>query len=117
MESDSSKNGKNSKQALKKKSNFKKLLHLIRNLFCKKTKKSFFSVMSHLLEAYEKEGLISFEEKKMFKNIASFGDKRVSNVMTPRADLIAVRQDARPKRAAYPAFFQEATGSLKSGGR
>ncbi|MBP7709754.1 MAG: HlyC/CorC family transporter [Rickettsiales bacterium] len=64
------------------------------NLYGKKTKKSFFSVISHVLEDYEKEGLISAEEKKMFKNIASFGDKKVSNVMTPRADLIAVKHDA-----------------------
>ncbi len=90
MESDSSKKNK----VLKKKSGFKKILHLAHNLFCKKTKKSFFSVMSHLLEAYEKEGLINFEEKKMFKNIASFGDKKVSSIMTPRADLIAIKQDA-----------------------
>ncbi len=81
-------------QDLKGKSRFKKLVSFFLNLFGKKTKKSFFSVISHVLEDYEKEGLISAEEKKMFKNIASFGDKKVSNVMTPRADLIAVRHDA-----------------------
>ena len=30
----------------------------------------------------------------MIKNIASLGDKKVSGIMTPRADLIAIRQDA-----------------------
>ena len=81
-------------RAVKGKSRFKKLLSFFLNLFGKKTKKSFFSVISHLLEDYEKEGLISAEEKKMFKNIASFGDKKVCNVMTPRADLIAIKHDA-----------------------
>ena len=64
------------------------------NFFGKKTKKSFSSVISHLLEDYEKEGLISVEERKMFKNMTSFGDKRVSSIMTPRADVIAVKHDA-----------------------
>lgn len=81
-------------QAIVGKSRFKKLLSFFLDLFGKKTKKSFFSVISHLLEDYEKEGLINAEEKKMFKNIASFGDKKVCNVMTPRADLIAVKHDA-----------------------
>ena len=47
-----------------------------------------------MLEDYEKEGLINAEEKKMFKNIASFGDKRVATIMTPRADIIAIKQEA-----------------------
>ena len=85
---------KKKSNAVKGKSRFKKLLSFFLNLFGKKTKKSFFSVISHLLEEYEKEGLINAEEKKMFKNIASFGDKKVGNVMTPRADLIAVKHDA-----------------------
>jgi len=71
----------------------KSLLNFLLNLFCKKTKKSFFLVISHLLDGYEK-GLISAEEKKMFKNIASFGDKRVAAVMTPRSDIIAIKQGA-----------------------
>jgi magnesium and cobalt transporter len=79
---------------LKKKSHLKKLFSFFLHLFGRKTKKSFFSVISHLLEAYEKEGLINVEEKKMFKNIASFGDKKVSGVMTPRADVIAIAHDA-----------------------
>lgn len=81
-------------QGRKGKSRFKKLLSFFLNLFGKKTKKSFFSVISHVLEDYEKEGLVGAEEKKMFKNIASFGDKKVSSIMTPRADLIAVKHDA-----------------------
>jgi len=81
-------------QGLKNKSHLKKLLSFFFNLFGRKTKKSFSSVISHLLEAYEKEGLINAEEKKMFKNITSFGDKKVAGIMTTRADVIAVRHDA-----------------------
>ncbi len=82
------------RKTLKIKAHVKKLFTFSLNLFCKKTKKSFFSVISHLLEAYEEEGLINAEEKKMFKNIASFGDKKVSAIMTPRTDLIAVPHEA-----------------------
>lgn len=46
------------------------------------------------MESYEKAGLISHEEKKMFENIACFGDKKINLIMTPRADLIAVKHDA-----------------------
>lgn len=81
----------------KKEGGFRKLLNFFLNLFGKKTKKSFFSVISHLLEAYEKEGLINVEEQKMFKNIAAFGDKKVSDIMTMRADLIAIKHDASLK--------------------
>lgn len=88
--------GASSKRSVgvKKVSRFKKLLNFFLNLFGKKTKKSFFSVISHLLEDYEREGLINIEEKKMFKNIASFGDKRVNSIMTARADIIAVKHNA-----------------------
>lgn len=88
--------GASSKRSVGKKkiSRFKKLLNFFLNLFGKKTKKSFFSVISHLLEDYEKEGLINIEEKKMFKNIASFGDKMVNSIMTSRADVIAVKHNA-----------------------
>lgn len=83
-----------SKNSNNKKSRNKKLLNFFLNLLRKKTKKSFLSVISHVVETYEKEGLISFEEKKMLKNIASFGDKKVESIMTPRADLIAIKHDA-----------------------
>jgi CBS domain containing-hemolysin-like protein len=90
MEGASKKNFK----AVKGKSRFKKLLSFSLNLFGKKTKKSFFSVISHVLEDYEKEGLINAEEKLMFKNMAFFGDKKVCNIMTPRTDIIAVKYSA-----------------------
>lgn len=81
-------------KSLYSKSHIKKLLQFFLNLLGKKTKKSFQSVISHLVDTYEKENLISFEEKKMIKNIASLSDKKVSGIMTPRADLVAVRHDA-----------------------
>jgi magnesium and cobalt transporter len=81
-------------QSPKRKSRVKKLFDFSLNLVGKKTKKSFFSLISHVLDGYEKVGLVGAEEKKMFKNIASFGDKKASLIMTPRADLIAVRHDA-----------------------
>lgn len=82
------------KKVSHKKSRLKILFSFFLNLFGKKTKKSFSSVISHLLDDYEKEGLLGVEEKKMFKNITSFGDKKVASIMTPRSDIIAVKQDA-----------------------
>lgn len=72
----------------------KRRLNFLFNLFGVKTKKSFASVLTHLLESYENAGLLRGEEKKMFKNILSFGDKKVASIMTPRSDIIAVEQDA-----------------------
>lgn len=72
----------------------KKFLNFFFSLCGKKTKKSFYSVIAHIVDNYEKEGLISTEERKMFRNIASFGDKVASQFMTPRADIIAIEQHA-----------------------
>ncbi len=83
-----------SSKAFAKKSHIKKLLNFFLSLLGKKTKKSFLSVISHLVDTYEKENLISFEEKKMIKNISSLGDKKVASIMTPRADLVAISQNA-----------------------
>ena len=97
MSSDTrSKKNKNSayKTDSKKKSPFKKFFNFFCDLFGTKTRKSLYAVISHLVESYEKEGLISSEEKKMFKNIASFGDKVASGCMTPRADIVAIDQNA-----------------------
>jgi magnesium and cobalt transporter len=90
MEDSSSKKSK----ANKKRTHRKKLFNFLLNLLGKKTKKSFLSVITHLVETYEREKLISFEEKKMIKNIASLGDKKVNSIMTPRSDLIAINQNA-----------------------
>lgn len=81
------------KHSVKNKSKFTKFLKLFLYIFGKKSKKSFSSVILHLLESYQKEDLITLEEKKMFTNMASFGDKKVASIMTPRADLVAIKQD------------------------
>ncbi len=78
----------------KKRLNFIRFFNFFINLFGKKTKKSFSSVLTHLVEDYHKEGLISLEEKIMFKNIANFGDKKVYNIMTPRTDIISVKYNS-----------------------
>lgn len=78
-----------------KKSQSRKIINFLHDLFLgKKTKKTFSSVISHVVEEYEKEGLISHEEKKMFKNITSFGDKKVASIATPRSDIIAINQNS-----------------------
>ncbi len=110
-----------------KKSHPKKIINFILDLFGKKTKKTFSSVILHLTEAYEKEGLISSEEKKMLKNITSFGDKKVSSIATPRSDIIAINQGASLKElkkiittdghTRIPVFaenFDEVTGFIHS---
>lgn len=76
------------------KTRIKKLLNFFKNLFGKKTKKTFLTVISHLVEEYHREGLVSFEEKKMYKNITSFGDKKISSIVTPRSDIVAIKHDA-----------------------
>jgi CBS domain containing-hemolysin-like protein len=78
----------------KTKTTFKKILNLFFNIFGKKTKKSFASVISHVIDTFNADGLISFQEKLMLKNITTFGDKKVSRIMTPRSDIIAIKQDA-----------------------
>jgi CBS domain containing-hemolysin-like protein len=80
--------------AKEKKLGFKKIFGFFVNLFGKKSRKSLSLMISHLVDQYEKEGLISFEEKNMFKNIANFGDKKVFDIMTPRADVIAISKDS-----------------------
>lgn len=73
--------------------NFKKLINLFFNLLGKKNKKSFSSIINHITETYESEGLISSEEKKMFRNMVNFGDKKINTAMTPRSDIIAIREN------------------------
>jgi magnesium and cobalt transporter len=75
----------------------KRKLNFLFDLFGAKTKKSFASVLTHLLDEYLSAGLLRAEEKKMFKNILSFGDKKVSSIMTPRSDIVAVERNASLK--------------------
>jgi len=75
----------------------KRRLNFFFNLFGAKTKKSFASVLTHLLDDYAKAELLRIEEKKMFKNILSFGDKKVASIMTPRSDIVSIEQNATLK--------------------
>ena len=77
----------------KKNLSFKKILHLVFNLFAGKNKKSFSSLIYHITETYEKDGLINNEEKNMFRNMVSFNDKKVSTIMVPSSDIICIRED------------------------
>lgn len=77
-----------------KKINFKKIINVFLNFFGKKNKKSFALLINHITESYEKEALITLEEKKMFRNMVNFGDKKINTIMTPRADIIAINYDA-----------------------
>jgi CBS domain containing-hemolysin-like protein len=98
------KNSENLEESIKKKptsrkekstdQTWKKFWNLFGSLFGKKSKKSFGAMISHLTEIYEKEGFISVYEKKMLRNIATFGDKKVASIMTPRSDIIAVKDTA-----------------------
>jgi putative hemolysin len=42
----------------------------------------------------EQEGLIEGEERRLLQSIVDFGDALVREVMTPRPDIVAVREDA-----------------------
>lgn len=81
------------KSKSRKKFNFKKLINFFFILFGKKNKKSLSSLINHITETYEAEGLITSEEKKMLKNIVNFGDKKISTIMVPRSDIIAIPEN------------------------
>ena len=50
-------------------------------------------MINHITENYEKEGLITIEERKMLKNIVNFGDKKINTIMVPRSDIIAIPEN------------------------
>jgi len=77
----------------KSQNNFKKLMNFFFTLFGKKNKKSFSSLINYITESYEKEGLVTSEEKKMLKNIVNFGDKKINTIMVPRSDIIAIPEN------------------------
>ncbi len=77
----------------KSQNNFKKLMNFFFILFGKKNKKSFSSLINYITESYEKEGLVTSEEKKMLKNIVNFGDKKINTIMVPRSDIIAIPEN------------------------
>jgi CBS domain containing-hemolysin-like protein len=46
------------------------------------------------IETAEQEGLIQGEERRLLQSIVDFGDTLVREVMTPRPDIVAIREDA-----------------------
>ena len=60
--------------------NFKKLINFFFILFGKKNKKSLSFLINYITEAYETQGFITSEEKKMLKNIVNFGDKKINTI-------------------------------------
>jgi putative hemolysin len=46
------------------------------------------------LETAEQEGIIQGEERRLLQSIVDFGDTLVREVMTPRPDIVAIREDA-----------------------
>jgi CBS domain containing-hemolysin-like protein len=46
------------------------------------------------LENAEQEGIIQGEERRLLQSIVDFGDTLVREVMTPRPDIVAIREDA-----------------------
>ena len=77
----------------KSQNNFKKLINFFFILFGKKNKKSFSSLINYITESFEREGLVTSEEKKMLKNIVNFGDKKINTIMVPRSDIIAIPEN------------------------
>jgi CBS domain containing-hemolysin-like protein len=63
------------------------------------------AVTEAYLEVAEHQGLIEREERKLLQSIFDFGDTLVREVMTPRPDVVAIRDDATLDELR--ALFQE----------
>src|SRR5207244_13268945 len=46
------------------------------------------------IDTAEQEGLIEGEERRLLQSIVDFGDTLVREVMTPRPDIVAIRESA-----------------------
>ena len=46
------------------------------------------------IDTAEQEGIIQGEERQLLRSIVDFGDTLVREVMTPRPDIVAVKDDA-----------------------
>jgi CBS domain containing-hemolysin-like protein len=57
------------------------------------------------IDTAEQEGIIEGEERRLLQSIVDFGDTLVREVMTPRPDIVAVREDATI--GALRALFRE----------
>lgn len=50
--------------------------------------------ISAFISVGKEEGILAEGEEKLFKSVVDFGDRLVKEVMTPRIDIIAIREDA-----------------------
>jgi CBS domain containing-hemolysin-like protein len=50
--------------------------------------------MKSMITIGEEEGALEKEEKEMLHNVFAFGDKRVSEAMVPRTEIVAIPEDA-----------------------
>ena len=57
------------------------------------------------IDTAEEEGIIQGEERQLLRSIVDFGDTLVREVMTPRPDIVAIREDATI--ASVLALFHE----------
>ena len=57
-------------------------------------------VLDDLLREGELEGVGVAEEREIISGVVEFGDRRVGEVMTPRADIVAVERSARADQVA-----------------
>src|SRR6202035_4123937 len=57
------------------------------------------------IESAEQEGIIEGEERRLLQSIVDFGDTLVREVMTPRPDIVAIREAATI--GALRALFRE----------
>lgn len=77
---------------------FNKLSHLTIRLFGGEVKPSpqFLTEeeMKAMISIGEEEGAIEKEEKEMLHNVFEFGDKKVSEAMVPRTEIVAISKDA-----------------------
>jgi putative hemolysin len=52
------------------------------------------AVAKAYIDTAEQEGIIEGEERRLLQSIVDFGDTLVREVMTPRPDIVAIREDA-----------------------
>lgn len=80
--------------AERKNKNFKHLLNQlsvkVRNIRRKRSKEAVLRSLNKTIETCKTHKFLSFEAVKMINNIINIGDVKVNDIMTPRADIIAI---------------------------
>ncbi|MFT6077000.1 MAG: CBS domain containing-hemolysin-like protein [Myxococcota bacterium] len=73
---------------------FAKIGNSVGTIFQNNKKPYLLKSLNKTINGCQKSGLLSFETKKMIKNILNIEDIRVENVMTPRTDVIAIQHNS-----------------------